>query len=203
MMKDGESFCMADLIRRASVRKLRLHACGCMRLHTTESIPRKWMRLVETAELYADGEVTEKAFAKARQKTNGSDRPRNWGGDIRWAYQTDVELQSTWTMPLRDNRTFQPKDSPDYGAALPRYRVFEELIGPDPLPTFSETWRTDTVVSLARTMYDAREFSAMPILADALQDAGCDSELILSHCRDANQVHVRGCWVIDLVLGKA
>ena len=56
---------------------------------------------------------------------------------------------------------------------------------------------------LARTMYDSREFSAMPILADALQDAGCDNDDILAHCRDANQVHVRGCWVVDLVLGKA
>ena len=64
-------------------------------------------------------------------------------------------------------------------------------------------WRTDTAVSLARGMYEPREFSAMPILADALQDAGCDSDDILAHCRDANQVHVRGCWVVDLVLGKA
>jgi hypothetical protein len=68
--------------------------------------------------------------------------------------------------------------------------------------SFSPDWRTDTAVSLARQMYDSREFGAMPILADALQDAGCDSEDILNHCRDANQVHVRGCWVVDLVLGK-
>ena len=68
---------------------------------------------------------------------------------------------------------------------------------------FSPSWRTDTAVSLARAMYDAREFSAMPILADALQDAGCDSDAILNHCRDATQVHVRGCRVVDLVLGKA
>ena len=71
-----------------------------------------------------------------------------------------------------------------------------------PVP-FSAAWRTDTTVSLARTMYDAREFSAMPILADALQDAGCDSEDIFAHCRDAKPVHVRGCWVCDLVLGKS
>ena len=40
------------------------------------------------------------------------------------------------------------------------------------------------------------------ILADALQDAGCDSNEVLNHCRDTNQPHVRGCWVIDLILGK-
>jgi len=51
-------------------------------------------------------------------------------------------------------------------------------------------------------MYESRDFSAMPILANALQDAGCDNEEVLNHCRDANQVHVRGCWVVDLVLGK-
>jgi hypothetical protein len=67
---------------------------------------------------------------------------------------------------------------------------------------FSPAWRTDTAVSLARTMYEARHFSAMPILADALQDAGCDNPDVLDHCRDDAQVHVRGCWVVDLVLGK-
>ena len=63
-------------------------------------------------------------------------------------------------------------------------------------------WRTDTAVVLARRMYESRDFSAMPILADALQDAGCDNADVLDHCRHPKQVHVRGCWVIDLVLGK-
>ncbi len=65
---------------------------------------------------------------------------------------------------------------------------------------FSPAWRTDTTVLLARQMYDARDFSATPIIADALQDAGCDNLDVLNHCRDANVVHVRGCWVVDLVL---
>jgi hypothetical protein len=68
--------------------------------------------------------------------------------------------------------------------------------------TFSPSWRTGTAVALARQVYEGREFSALPILADALQDAGCDTEDILTHCRDAKQVHVRGCWVVDLMLGK-
>jgi hypothetical protein len=67
---------------------------------------------------------------------------------------------------------------------------------------FDPAWRTDTAIAVARQMYERREFSAMPILADALQDAGCEDEVILAHCRDANQVHVRGCWVCDLVLNK-
>jgi hypothetical protein len=68
---------------------------------------------------------------------------------------------------------------------------------------FDPAWRTDTAVALARGMYGSRDFSAMPILADALQDAGCENDDLLAHCRDAKQVHVRGCWVVDLVLGKA
>jgi hypothetical protein len=66
---------------------------------------------------------------------------------------------------------------------------------------FSKSWGTDTAVSLARQMYGSRDFSAMPILADALQDAGCDNAEILDHCRGPGP-HVRGCWVVDLVLGK-
>ncbi|MBA4191676.1 MAG: hypothetical protein C0467_27160 [Planctomycetaceae bacterium] len=68
--------------------------------------------------------------------------------------------------------------------------------------SFDPCWRTSTAVSLAQGMYDSRDFSAMPILADALQDAGCEHADILTHCRDEKQVHVRGCWVVDLVLGK-
>jgi hypothetical protein len=67
--------------------------------------------------------------------------------------------------------------------------------------SFSPQWRTDTALALAHQMYESRDFGAMPILADALQDAGCDNEDILSHCR-GDGPHVRGCWVVDLVLGK-
>lgn len=76
-----------------------------------------------------------------------------------------------------------------------------EVVGnPFRSPDF-DPWRTDTAVSLARTMYESSEFSAMPILADALQDAGCDDDDVLRHCR-ADAPHVRGCWVVDGVLGK-
>jgi hypothetical protein len=64
-----------------------------------------------------------------------------------------------------------------------------------------KTWQTDTTRALASQMYESRDFSAMPILADALQDVGCDNDDILNHCRQSGQ-HVRGCWVVDLVLGK-
>ncbi|WP_227254383.1 hypothetical protein [Frigoriglobus tundricola] len=66
---------------------------------------------------------------------------------------------------------------------------------------FSPSWRTDTAVALARQMYESRDFGAMPILADALQDAGCENTDILAHCRIPG-LHVRGCWVLDAVLNK-
>ena len=83
--------------------------------------------------------------------------------------------------------------------------------------TYNPEWRTSTAVALARQMYESRDFSAMPILSDALKDAGCGDSEILAHCRlddvglcsaDVNVPfrtggpHVRGCWVVDLVLGK-
>ena len=68
--------------------------------------------------------------------------------------------------------------------------------------TLDPAWRTSTVVALARGIYDDRAFDRLPILADALQDAGCDNDDILNHCR-GDGPHARGCWVVDLVLGKA
>jgi len=57
------------------------------------------------------------------------------------------------------------------------------------------------LMDLACTIYHERAFERMPILADALMDAGCDSEEIIGHCRSEGP-HVRGCHVIDLLLGK-
>jgi hypothetical protein len=63
------------------------------------------------------------------------------------------------------------------------------------------TWNNATVPAIARHVYDDRAYHDMPILADALEDAGCTDPSILNHCR-GNRLHVRGCWVIDLLLGN-
>ena len=81
-------------------------------------------------------------------------------------------------------------------------RLLRDIVGnPFRRVTLDPAWRTSTVVALAGQMYASRDFNAMPILADALMDAGCDSDDILSHLRGPG-LHARGCWALDLVLGK-
>jgi hypothetical protein len=63
------------------------------------------------------------------------------------------------------------------------------------------TWHDGLLVSMAQKMYDSRDFTDMPVLADALEEAGCTNQDILRHCREPGE-HVRGCWIVDLLLGK-
>jgi hypothetical protein len=63
------------------------------------------------------------------------------------------------------------------------------------------TWRTPQAIAIAQTVYDERQWQDLPLLADALEDAGCTDEAILSHCRGPGP-HARGCWPVDLLLGK-
>jgi hypothetical protein len=80
--------------------------------------------------------------------------------------------------------------------------LFREVLG-DPLRPISvhSSWLSSTIVALAQAIYDDRAFKRLPVLADALEEAGCTDAEILRHCRGPGP-HVRGCWVVDLVLGK-
>jgi hypothetical protein len=71
-----------------------------------------------------------------------------------------------------------------------------------PAPVVRSEWLTSTVVSLARNIYDSRSFELLPVLGDALLDAGCHEEGVLDHCRNGGEHH-RGCWVVDLVLNQS
>jgi hypothetical protein len=80
------------------------------------------------------------------------------------------------------------------------------IVGPRPfrrvtIPPAVFAWRDGTVRRLAQALYEERSFDRLPILADALEDAGCTDADILNHCRGEGP-HVRGCWVVDLLLGK-
>jgi hypothetical protein len=77
----------------------------------------------------------------------------------------------------------------------------------DPFRTISvdslwTEWNDHTVPRLAQAIYDEYAFDRLPILADALEEAGCTDADILNHCRKPGE-HVRGCWVVDLLLNKS
>jgi len=101
----------------------------------------------------------------------------------------DNEGNSTWSKPAIDERML-----PD---------LLRDIFGNPFRPVaFSPEWRTTTAVAIAQGMYDSRDFGHMPVLADALQDAGCEVPEIIDHCRGPGP-HVRGCWVVDGILGKS
>ena len=80
--------------------------------------------------------------------------------------------------------------------------LLRDIFGnPFRIPEVDPRWRTSDALGLARAIYDDRAFDRMPILADALMDAGCEQEAIVGHCRGDGR-HVRGCWVVDLILRK-
>jgi hypothetical protein len=104
---------------------------------------------------------------------------------------------------------FEAEERRDRAARKLLAGFVREIVGnPFTPPRFEQAWRTSTAMQLAQNIYDARDFSTMPILADALLDADCDEEPVLRHLRGTElfvkeqATHVRGCWVIELVLGR-
>lgn len=79
--------------------------------------------------------------------------------------------------------------------------IFGNPFRPIAIGSVCLTWQDSLIVSMARQMYESRDFRDMPVLADALEEAGCTDQNILDHCRQPGE-HVRGCWVVDMFLGK-
>ncbi len=135
-------------------------------------------------------------------------RPPDWyGSEAEFTFQQQQEReQFGWIALARravsDDPRLYPGDITDGNRPLAT-AFFRELV-PNPFrsQTWNPNWSVSTTCELARHIYTDRNFSAMPILADALQDAGCENACVLDHCR-ANRVHARGCWVLDALLGKS
>lgn len=208
--------------RRASERKLRLFGCACCRRirHLFTDQPRR--DAVERAEAYADGCVTADELHQASLSATGVYQ----GGGVSHIDGAiiDVCYHHPWgesaiahTIALLDNAASAAAGGPPWDDAWLRTRnreykhqvellrdifggVFytKTLFRPNLL---DPSWLTSTVTSLANEMYDSRDFAPMPILGDALEDAGCDEADILDHCRHCGP-HVRGCWILDLLTGK-
>lgn len=90
-------------------------------------------------------------------------------------------------------------------AFAPYLELLRDIFGPLPFRPVAVDpdwlrWNHGTVPAVARHVYEDRAFHDLPILADALEDAGCADADILGHCRSTGS-HVRGCWVVDLLLG--
>ncbi|WP_439621470.1 hypothetical protein [Gemmata sp.] len=202
---------MLEYLRnKVSDRKLRLIACACFRRNPIAMTKPINLWKLDVVERYVDGLATPQEFDDA-----GIDIGRNSGHLL--AFQRDLPLHLGFLVSgtANDVASYAVGDGweSETKAAWFAARDAERLIlaaitrcavGPLPFRTvsFFAEWRTSTVVAIAQQMYDSRDFSVMPILADALQDAGCDNDDILDHCRGPGP-HVRGCWVADLVLGKA
>jgi hypothetical protein len=84
-------------------------------------------------------------------------------------------------------------------------RLLREIVGNPFRPVRVEPawlkWNDGVVVKMGKAIDDAGRYADLPILADALEDAGCDNADLLSHCRTPGG-HAAGCWAVDLLLGK-
>jgi hypothetical protein len=182
---------------KACDRKLRLFACqACYRLGS--QIKEQGLEALAVAERFADGLADERdlGFAHGRlgrvamRFKQGSEEPG-------FQLLPFVAIQFSLADTDYERLSLLPVMSSTDGSVLLR-----EMFGNPFRPlTLNPSWLTSTVLALAQQIYDSRDFSPMPILADALQDAGCDNEDILNHCRHPGE-HVRGCFVVDLLLGK-
>jgi hypothetical protein len=179
---------MLEYLRgKASDRKLRLFTTACIRIHRGE-VTSSENDPVAVMEGYVDGfgtadEVDEAwqalwsdALVEAGRVAQWCQRRRAWPGG------NDVEMSATQAAIVRCI----------FGNPF-------RLLALDPAWL---TWHGGLLVSMAQRMYDSRDFSDMPVLADGLEEAGCTDADILGHCRLGGE-HVRGCWLIDLLLGKS
>ena len=213
----------------ATDRKLRLFACACCRRIWELLVDPRCRRAVELSEQVADGvaharqlrtasQAAKRAWLKIRTvwdrsstlfqgdaAVHAATTPVFYGSiaahELAAARPREFVARSVaYAVMAAENMVDCPGDA-GVRERSSQCALLRDLFGNPFRPVaFSPAWRTDTVVALAAQMYESRGFGAMPILADALQDAGCDNDDILSHCRDASVSHVRGCWVIDLVL---
>ncbi len=124
-----------------------------------------------------------------------------------WYTVLDVALNAARATGAAALRGHDERWSADlYEVAKPERMAQCELVRdvflfPDLDVEFSSTWRTDNVLRIATFAYENHRFDELPILADALEEAGCDEDTILDHCR-TQQDHAKGCWVLDTILQK-
>jgi hypothetical protein len=210
---------------RVGRRKLRLFCCACAR-QVWELIPEAEGRAaVEVCERYADGQATAAELEAARERGIRAltrwpqpDRTEEDGVHAGRAAHYAVHPKQTEDVLKQcvsntclarfyarnpGHRGPIPVVGNAYGDAKRGLAgLVRDIFGNPFRPTAADpSWRTSDVLALTRGIYAERAFDRLPILADALQDAGCDDAALLAHCRGPGP-HVRGCWVVDLLLGE-
>jgi hypothetical protein len=209
------------LAGKASDRKLRLFAVACCRRTWQLLTDEQSRHAVAVAERYADAQATEDeletasaaacAVWDAEMEQPSTDREKvdeQDGSFVRRAslaaYNVAVPLgwwgaAPAFVAPDEVAREVAPNSETE---ATAQCELLRDIFGNPFRPiTVDPAWRTLKVVNLAETIYDNRTFDRLPVLAAALEQAGCNHAEILGHCREPGP-HVKGCWVVDLVLGK-
>jgi hypothetical protein len=194
---------MLDFLRgQASERKLRLFAVACCRRVPNLLNDSGDVKAVEVAERFADGETSLQELLRVHQAEPVdiySTKDAVAEERAFWAARSSASLAAgTYTSGGID-RYSRPAENRDQAALL------RCLFGNPFHPATSDpawlAWNSATVPKLAQAIYDDRAFDRLPVLADALEDAGCIDADLLAHCRSGAE-HVRGCWVVDLLLEK-
>jgi hypothetical protein len=211
---------VAFLASSLSERKLRLFACACCRQVWHLLPDEKSRRAVAVAERYADGLVEQRERTAARASALQATRA---GGSVTgqaawapyWAASSSIRpviwnasvaaAEALVRHAVRHRVDAAAYNAARAAAALEQAGLFRDLTGnpfrPVRIDSAWLTWNDRLVVRLAQAVYEESAFDRLPILGDALEDAGCTDADILTHCRAADS-HARGCWVVDALLGQ-
>jgi hypothetical protein len=201
-----------------SQRLLRLYACACCRRIFDRLAP-DCRRAVEIAERFADDLAELADLDDARRLVEQLEAPAaarvaagrflagQSNGYRHYQFTERVHQVASRKLKLADVRAVAKDLWPWRGDSLDNAEadaahtdIYCDVFGgPDWPWAFDAAWRTAPVLSLARSVYERREFARMPELGDALAAAGCRDAALLDHCRSA-PVHVRGCWALDAML---
>jgi hypothetical protein len=184
---------------KASERKLRLLACGCVRRLWPLVYDERGRQAVAAVEQLSDGGAAAAELSLARRAALKAlaDSPESRPAARPLA---EAVLSLTDADAMNAART---------GVALLHFThrhllhdVFGNPFRKAVLDPAWLAWEGGTLGNLARGIYDQRDFDQLPILGDALEEAGCTNPDILGHLRGPGP-HVRGCWAVDLLLGKS
>jgi hypothetical protein len=190
---------------RADDRKARLFGCHCCR-RVWSQLGREHRLAVRASERFADGRLSDAAWWRAGA---GLPPARTAAEEAAWAAWRGYGVAAArraadaaeWAAPpARGLATWAAERA--WQAALLRELCGGPSRGRRPVDPAVLAWNDGTVRRIALHVYEQGEFGCLPILHDALLDAGCGDEELLGHLR-AEGPHVRGCWALDLLLGRS